>query len=100
MSAPQFGQVGPAPAPNNNLVWAILTTLFCCLPLGIVSIVKAAQVNGLWASGQFDAAHKSAQDAKKFAIWAAAVGGVLILIYIAFVVVIGVNAAKSGGYGY
>ncbi|WP_010343070.1 CD225/dispanin family protein, partial [Xanthomonas sacchari] len=28
-----------APQVSNNLVWAILTTLFCCLPLGIVSIV-------------------------------------------------------------
>jgi hypothetical protein len=26
----------------NHLVWAILATLFCCLPLGIVSIVYAA----------------------------------------------------------
>ena len=24
----------------NHLVWAILSTLFCCLPFGIVSIVK------------------------------------------------------------
>ena len=30
----------------NNMVWAILTTLFCCLPFGIVSIVYAAQVDG------------------------------------------------------
>ena len=34
------------PQVPNNLVWAILTTLFCCLPAGIVSIVYAAQVNG------------------------------------------------------
>ena len=25
----------------NHMVWAILTTLFCCLPLGVVSIVYA-----------------------------------------------------------
>ena len=47
----------PSPAPDNNLVWAILSTLFCCLPLGIVSIVKAASVNSLWAQGQYDQAH-------------------------------------------
>ena len=35
----------------NHLVWAILSTLFCCLPLGIVSIVFAAQVNGKLAAG-------------------------------------------------
>lgn len=99
MSAPQYGQYGPAPAPDNNLVWAILSTLFCCLPLGIVAIVKASQVNGLWAQGQFDAAHKSSQDAKKFSIWAAAVGGVLIVLYIVFMVVLGVGAGlTSSGY--
>lgn len=30
---------------------AILTTIFCCLPFGIVSIVYAAQVNGKLAAG-------------------------------------------------
>ena len=40
------------PIPNapisvpNYLVQAILTTIFCCLPFGIVAIVFAAQVNG------------------------------------------------------
>jgi hypothetical protein len=28
-------------APNNYLVWSILVTLFCCLPLGIVAIIKS-----------------------------------------------------------
>ena len=39
------------PQVPNNLVWAILSTLFCCLPAGIVSIVYAAQVNGKLAAG-------------------------------------------------
>jgi len=103
MSEPYYGQpagFGPGPAPDNNLVWAILTTLFCCLPLGIVSIVKASQVNGLWAAGQFDNAQKASRDAKKFAIWAAAVGGVLLVLYIVFFLVIGINAAQSGQLPY
>jgi hypothetical protein len=48
----------PPPPPNgagiyvpNNLVWAILSTLFCCLPLGVVSIVYASQVDGKRAAG-------------------------------------------------
>ena len=36
---------GPPPYVPNHLVWAILVTIFCCLPFGIVSIVYAAQVN-------------------------------------------------------
>ena len=35
----------------NHMVWAILTTLFCCLPFGIVSIVHAARVDSLSAAG-------------------------------------------------
>ncbi len=46
---PYYGQQQPVgPPPDNNLVWAILVTVFCCLPLGIVSIVKSSQVNTLW----------------------------------------------------
>src|SRR5690242_9892722 len=43
--------VGGGTPPPNHLVWSILTTLFCCLPLGIVSIIFAAQVNGKWQAG-------------------------------------------------
>ena len=41
----------PTGQPDNNLVWGILVTVLCCLPLGIVSIVKATQVSGLVRSG-------------------------------------------------
>lgn len=77
----------PGPAPDNNLVWAILSTLFCCLPLGIVSIVKAASVNSLWAQGQYDQAHKASDDAKKFAMWAAIAGVVVGVLYFLLIIV-------------
>ena len=77
----------PGPPPENNLVWAILSTLFCCLPLGIVAIVKAANVNSLWAAGQFQQAQQASEDARKFALWAAIAGVVLGVIYFAFVMV-------------
>ena len=38
--APAYGQPSQ-PKPDSNLVWGILATILCCLPLGIVSIVKA-----------------------------------------------------------
>lgn len=86
--------------PENNLVWGILTTVLCCLPLGIVSIVKANSVNTLWAQGgQFDAAHKAAADAKKFAIWSAVGGAVAIwAVVILFYVVLFAVAASSSSY--
>ncbi|WP_328611718.1 CD225/dispanin family protein [Amycolatopsis sp. NBC_00345] len=81
-SGGQQGGYQPGPPPSNNLVWAILTTIFCCLPFGIVSIVQAAKVNGLWAQGQGAAAQQAAQSAKKWAIISAAIGVVLIVISI------------------
>jgi len=74
---------GPFPGgapPDNNLVWAILSTVLCCLPLGIVSII-ATQVSGLWATGRFAEAQKSADDAKKFAIWGAIAGLIFGVLY-------------------
>lgn len=64
------------------MVWAILTTIFCCLPLGIVSIVKASQVNTKVAQGDRAGAVKAANDAKNFAIAAAVLGLVVGLIYL------------------
>ncbi|MCR6483256.1 CD225/dispanin family protein [Amycolatopsis sp. OK19-0408] len=80
------GGYQPGPPPSNNLVWAILTTIFCCLPFGIVSIVQAAKVNSLWAQGQTAAAQEAANAAKKWAIISAIVGVVLSVLYIILVV--------------
>ncbi|WP_037310495.1 CD225/dispanin family protein [Amycolatopsis orientalis] len=84
----------PGPPPNNNLVWAILTTILCCLPFGIVSIVKSTQVNTLWAQGQPAAAQEAADAAKKWAIISAIVAAVLWVLYILLFVVLGVFAAS------
>ena len=82
--------------PNNYLVWAILTTLFCCLPLGIVSIVKSTQVSGLWAQGQYAEAQKASDDAKKWAMWSAIIGAVVIVIAIIVNVVTAGSSMNSG----
>ena len=39
---PNYAQGQRPLKPDNNLVWAILCTLLCCLPFGIVSIVYAS----------------------------------------------------------
>jgi hypothetical protein len=89
---------GPVPGgapPDNNLVWAILSTILCCLPLGIVSIIKSTQVSGLWNTGQYAAAQQAADDAKKFAFWGAIVGVVVNVLIVIFYVVVGVGSYSS-----
>ena len=52
------------PKPSNHLVWSILATIFCCLPLGIYSIIKSASVDGLWDQGRYTDAIRAADTAK------------------------------------
>jgi uncharacterized membrane-anchored protein YitT (DUF2179 family) len=88
--APQGGV--PAQQPDSNLVWAILATVLCCVPFGIVSIIYASRVSGFWASGQYAQAQKASDDAKKWAIYAAIAGVIVGVIY-------GIIAA-AGGMSY
>ena len=52
----------------NHLVWAILATIFCCVPTGIVAIVYAAQVNGRLDAGDYEGARSASNSAKTWAI--------------------------------
>lgn len=72
------------PPPENHLVWAILATCLCCLPLGIVAIVKSTKVNELWALGDVAGAHKAADDAKKYAIWSAISLPIIMFVFFGF----------------
>jgi len=81
--------------PDNYLVWSILVTLFCCLPLGIVAIVKSTQVNGLWAQGRYAEAQASADAAKKFVIWSAVAGVIVAVIYGILLAVGALNAGTQ-----
>ncbi len=92
--APQPGWQGQR-EPENYLVWAILCTVLCCLPLGIVSIVYSTKVSGLWAQGRYAEAQAAADSAKKWAIISAIVGAVVIVISVILYVVVGVVAISN-----
>lgn len=64
----------PYPCPDTHLVPAIIVTLCCCLPFGIVAIVKSCQVSTLYAQGNYDAALITSADAQKWVIWAVVCG--------------------------
>lgn len=80
-----YGQGGWPPAgpkPPNYLVWAILSTLFCCLPFGIVSIVFAAQVDSKYNTGDLAGAQRASDNAKKWAIAAALTSVAIFVLWI------------------
>ena len=90
---------GPRPSVPNYLVHAILTTLFCCLPLGIVSIVFAAQVDSKLNAGDYAGAVDASNKAKTWAMWGFGLGLLGIIFYIVVVVLFGV-LGDAAGTGY
>jgi len=82
----EFNTPPSANPPDNHLVWAIVCTVLCCMPLGIISIIKATKVKELWVLGDLAGAQKAADDAKKYAIWGAVITlvGVILCFIIAF----------------
>jgi hypothetical protein len=68
--------------PDNYLVWAILVTVMCCLPFGIVSLISSNKVSGLWAQGRYAEAQAASDSAKKWAIIGAIVGPILYILFI------------------
>jgi hypothetical protein len=64
----------------NYLIPAILSTVFCCLPLGVVSIIFATQVNSKLATGDIAGAMESSKKAKMFMFIAVGLGALSIVI--------------------
>lgn len=88
----EYGYGTPIPASprvvvGNNLVWAILATLFCCLPTGIVAIVYAAQVDGKVSAGDIVGARNAARIAATWSWVSFGLGALFMVVYIALILV-------------
>jgi hypothetical protein len=90
-----------APASVPNYLIPAIISLFCCLPLGVVGVIFAAQVNGKVAAGDTAGALDASKKAKLFSFIAIGVGLVGIICYVLFVVLWGIGmgmAASSGSF--
>ena len=91
--SPESSQSYPLPGresvPNipNYLVQAILVTILCCMPTGIVSIVYAAQVNGKIQAGDIDGAIRTSKAAKSWAWVSFGLGVVYVLFVVAYIII-------------
>lgn len=79
--------------PKNHLVEAILVTLFCCLPFGIVGIINAARVENAFYSGDEMEAERLSREALKWSKIGLFVGIGWVVLYILFIFVFGLAAA-------
>jgi hypothetical protein len=67
----------------NHLVLAIVSTLCCCLPLGVVGIIYATQVNSKLAAGDVAGAMAASKNASLFSWIGIALGGLSWIVGIA-----------------
>ena len=68
-----------------NYLWqSIVVTVFCCLPFGVVAIVKASKVDTLVKAGDYNSAVESSNSAKTWCWISFGVGLVInLLVFIA-----------------
>lgn len=87
---------GTAPArPRTNMVWAVVSVVLFCIPLGIVGIVYASKVNSLWSTGQYDNARSASKKALVWSLSGMAIGIAAYAIAIAGVIAEGTSGTSS-----
>lgn len=88
-----MGTVQPGANVPNNLVFAILVTVLCCLPTGIAAIVYAAQVNSKLAGGDIAGAQQASKNAKMWC-WISLGAGLLVCVFYILAVVLGIMSHR------
>lgn len=90
-------QVKP-PVPDSNMVWAVLSTILCCLPTGIYAIICASEVDKYYAMGDYATAQDKARKAKNWAIYGAIASVIGVVAYILFYVLVIAAAVGSSSF--
>lgn len=80
---PMYAQTAGRP-PKTYLLETILTTIFCCWPLGIPSIIYASRVEKKYYAGDLAGAEEDSANAKKW-MWIN-LGACLVLWVLYFVI--------------
>lgn len=87
-NAPQQPYYGNEIPPKTWLAESILVTILCCLPFGVVGIIKASNVSSLWQAGRFEEARAASASAKKWTLIGFFASLAAYLLYIILMVII------------
>jgi hypothetical protein len=85
----------PGESIPSYLVPAILATIFCCVPFGIVAIVFAAQVGTRLDAGDYAGARDASRKARLWCIVSLVLGLLVIFISFGLFVVLGLAGARG-----
>ena len=89
MSQPVAPAIPQLPAENpkcppTNLVWAILATVLCCLPLGVVAIIYSTKVSQKYNEGDLAAAEHYSEVSAWWCI-GTIVGGIILSPFVSLI---------------
>ncbi len=87
------GQSSRVPQPSSHMALAIITTLMCCLPTGIVAILKSSKVDSLYFAGRYDEAVEASKSSMNWSIAGIVISLIGWIAYVLLVVVWGVSMA-------
>ncbi len=68
----------------NYMVFAILVTMFCFLPTGILAMVSSAQVNNKLAVGDVEGARRASKNAQMWCLISVGMGLVMLVAFALF----------------
>lgn len=74
--------------PKTWLTQAILVTIFCCVPFGIVGIVYAARIEQLYNQGKYDESLQASLSARKWTKLGFIIGLVAFAVMLIFNILI------------
>lgn len=72
-----WGDVADVP---DYLIWNVLSTLFCCMPVGVAGIIFSIQTNSAKARGDFEGAARHSSTAKTLLIVGLVCWGLQVLL--------------------
>lgn len=84
-----YQQPSVPPCPPTYLALSIIVTALCCLPFGIVGIVKSSSVSREYAIGNYSAAQDASNQAKKWSIIGICCSVAIWILYFLFFVILG-----------
>lgn len=68
--------------PNSYLAWAVVMTVLCCLPAGVVAIIFSSQVNSKYYAGDYEGARQASERAQIWIIVSFVLGVMANTLYV------------------
>lgn len=92
---PAAARASSASDPDTWTWQSIIVTILCCAPFGVAGALNAGRAEQAIRGGDVAAARKHSSQARKWTLWGLGVWFLLVVLYVGFIVVVGVGSGFS-----